>query len=81
MPATYRIRVQGILTENWSDRLGGVTIATTGQSSEVPVTTLSGQLRDQAALCGVLNTLHDLRLPLLSVACEDCEEDPLDRER
>jgi len=27
-PATYRIRVQGRLDENWSDRLGGMVIAT-----------------------------------------------------
>ena len=80
-PATYHIHVQGILDEGWSDRLGGVTITTTSRTSEAPVTTLSGRLRDQAALCGVLNTLHDLRLPLLSVECEDWEEDFLDRER
>ena len=74
-PATYRICVQGILDERWSDRLGGVTITTTRQTSEAPVTTLSGWLVDQAAVLGVLNTLHDLRLPLLSVQCEDWEED------
>jgi len=28
---------------------------------------LSGELQDQAALVGVLNTLYDLGLPLLSV--------------
>jgi len=76
-PATYRVRVQGILDEHWSDRLGGLTITTTGQTSEAPVTTLSGQLLDQSGLLGVLNTLHDLRLPLLSVECEDCEGEPL----
>ena len=80
MPATYRIRVQGSLAESWSDRLGGMDITTTGQTGEAPVTTLAGRLRDQAALCGVLNTLHNLRLPLLSVECEDCEETPLDEE-
>ena len=48
MPATYRIRVQGSLAESWSDRLGGLTITTTGQTGEAPVTTLGGQLRDQA---------------------------------
>jgi len=74
MPASYRIQVQGILAKSWSDRLGGVAITTTGQTSEAPVTTLSGRLRDQAALCGVLNTLHDLRLPLLSVECEDWDD-------
>ena len=77
MPATYRIRVQGSLAESWSDRLGGLTITTTDQTGEAPVTTLAGRLRDQAALCGVLNALHDLHLPLLSVECEDWEESPL----
>ena len=79
-PATYRICVQGFLDERWSDRLGGVSITTTGQKSGAPVTTLSGRLIDQAAVLGVLNTLHDLRLPLLFVECEDWEEDPLNPE-
>jgi hypothetical protein len=35
------------------------------------VTILVGHLTDQAALSGVLNTLYDLRLPLLSVECLD----------
>jgi hypothetical protein len=34
-----------------------------------PETELSGRLLDQAALFGVLVTLYDLGLPLLSVAC------------
>jgi len=81
MPATYRIKVQGILDKGWSDRLGGLTITTTGQTSKAPVTTLSGRLIDQAAVLGVLNTLHDLRLPLLSVECGEWKENPLNRER
>ena len=67
LPATYRIRVRGHLPQRWSDRLGGMTITTDDQAGEAPVTTLSGWLRDQAALLGVLNTLYDLHLPLLSV--------------
>jgi hypothetical protein len=39
------------------------------------VTTLSGRLLDQATLCGVLSLLYDLRLPLLSVECEDWEDE------
>jgi hypothetical protein len=31
------------------------------------VTTLLGELSDQAALAGVLNTLYELHLPVLSV--------------
>jgi hypothetical protein len=42
-------------------------IATTDRAEEAPVTTLSGRLPDQAALLGVLNTLYDLHLPLLSM--------------
>ena len=32
-------------------------------------TTLFGRLPDQAALIGVLNTLYDQHLPLLTVEC------------
>ena len=66
-PARYRIRVKGILDEGWSDRLGGMKITTAGQGDEAPVTTLVGQLVDQAALFGVLNALYDYHYPLLSV--------------
>ena len=67
-PARYRICVKGYLDPNWSGRLGGMTITTTEQVEDVPVTTLSGPLLDQAALLGVLNTLYDYyHAPLLSV--------------
>ena len=36
-------------------------------SDKPPVTILIGHLRDQAALAGVLNTLYELHLPVLSV--------------
>ena len=65
-PATYRIRVQGRLDKNWSDRLGGMAITGTTRDN-LPVTFLVGHLTDQAALSGVLNTLYELHLPLLSV--------------
>ena len=66
-PAVYRIRVQGELDESWSERLGGMTITVEQNEDHLPVTTLKGTLMDQAALSGVLNTLYELRLPLLSV--------------
>ena len=72
MPATYRIRVQGFLNQSWSDRLGGMTVIPPTQANVAPETTLSGRLLDQAALFGVLNTLYDLHLPLLSVECQSC---------
>ena len=66
-PATYRIRIQGLLDQSWSEQLNGMTIAQAETSNKPPVTILIGHLKDQAALSGVLNTLYDLRLPLLSV--------------
>ena len=66
-PATYRIRVKGYLDSSWSDCLGGLTISRSGHRDESMVTTLYGQVVDQAALAGVLSALYGLHLPLLSV--------------
>ncbi len=66
-PAVYRIRVQGKLDNNWSERLAGMTITVDSQENGRPVTTLEGLLTDQAALSGILNTLYDLHMPVLSV--------------
>jgi len=66
-PATYRIRVQGKLDESWFDRLGNMAITPEATADEPPVTILVGHLLDQAALAGVLNTLYEMHLPLLTV--------------
>lgn len=46
-------------------------IEKSNQAGQVPVTTLVGQLRDQAALFGVLNSLYELHLPILSVEYQE----------
>jgi hypothetical protein len=66
-PATYRICVQGQLGDEWSERLSGLKMTVLALAGERPVTTLLGELSDQAALAGVLNTLYELHLPVLSV--------------
>jgi hypothetical protein len=65
-PGTYTIQVQGHLDATWSNRLGGMRIATSGTGRHA-VTVLFGRLVDQAALLGVLNALYELGLPLISV--------------
>lgn len=67
--AVYKILIQGYLDESWSERMNGVAIQLQSQPNEAPVTVLSGEFQDQAALAGVLNTLYDLGMPLLSVEC------------
>lgn len=66
-PATYRIEVEGMLDESWSDRLGGMLISTHIRDDQSTVTILIGKLSDQAALSGVLNSLYELHRPILSV--------------
>lgn len=59
-PGNYRIRVQGTLNESWSERLGGMYIATNSRGDQKKESTLVGLMRDQAELSGVLNSLYDL---------------------
>jgi hypothetical protein len=69
-PATYRISVQGRIDPNWSDLLAGMDIRLTTDEARPLVTILDGELGDQAALVGVLNTLYEMHLPILSVLCQ-----------
>jgi hypothetical protein len=68
-PATYQISVLGRIDSTWSDRLEGMTIRLNTVEAVPPVTTMEGELSDQAALAGVLNTLYEMHLPLLLVKC------------
>jgi len=66
-PGKYRICVQGYLDKNWPERLAGLRITTSTRGDQKPITTLVGQVRDQAELTGVLNSLYQRHLTLLSV--------------
>ena len=66
-PATYQISVQGRIDPTMSDLLGSMTIYPDTVEADHKVTTLCGELGDQAALAGVLNTLYELHLTLLMV--------------
>jgi hypothetical protein len=62
-PHVYEIRVQGLLTDRWSDWFEGLEI----QKHPEGETTLIGMLIDQAALLGVLLKIHALNITVLSV--------------
>jgi hypothetical protein len=68
-PVPYRILVQGRVASNWSERLQGMEISHTTSDTGIIVSTLTGELPDQTALAGVLNTIHELHLSVLSVEC------------
>jgi hypothetical protein len=68
-PATYRISILGILDKKWSDYCGGMTIEHESVLHQYPMTILTGQLIDQSALIGVINSLFDMGCPILLVEC------------
>jgi hypothetical protein len=63
MASRYEIRVKGHLPQHWSEWLEGLSIIHDPNGETV----LSGSLRDQAALFGVVVKVRDLGLTLLSV--------------
>ncbi len=58
----YEIRLEGLLDESWSEEFAGLTIR-----NKPDETILTGSLRDQAVLHGVLARVRDLNLRLISV--------------
>jgi hypothetical protein len=56
------IKVQGHLNENWKDWFEGLEISYEGNN-----TILTGNLKDEAHMHGVLNRIMDLNLIIISV--------------
>lgn len=61
-PAVYELRLKGQLDAHWSDWFGGMTVTVRDGD-----TVLTGAVADQSALHGLLTTVRDLGMPLLSV--------------
>jgi hypothetical protein len=68
-PGLYEIRLKGHLDQRWAERFAGLTF-----SHDDGTTVLFGPVVDQAALYGLLRTVRDLGLPLLSVVHIDPEQ-------
>jgi hypothetical protein len=63
----YEIKVQGHLDESWADWFEGMTITVRAEPDCPSITTLTGEVVDQAALQGILLRIHDLNMELISV--------------
>ncbi len=66
-PAIYKIKVHGHLMNNWTERLGGMQINLTKTKDKSLISIIIGQINDQAALSGILNTLYESHLTIISV--------------
>ena len=71
--SSYRVCVAGSIPSNWANRLGCLEVVQPVGDRSSDQTLLMGDVRDQAELLGILNTLHELRLPLLLVEAVDPE--------
>lgn len=65
--ADYEIQISGTLHERWSRWFGDMTITIKQQEERPPLTVFHCPAMDQARLRGVLNTIWDLNLDLISV--------------
>jgi len=72
-PAKYQITIRGYLDESWSNQLSGMAIQHVVTADKTHITILQGQLVDQAALFGVLNSLYGLGFPIIEVQCTPTE--------
>ena len=72
--ATYRIVVEGVLDERWSDWMEGMRIVGMPAPDGIAITVLEGELADQSALVGVISALHTLNLPVVSVQSLDWDD-------
>jgi hypothetical protein len=70
-PGNYQIELQGQLDSKWFERLGAMRVIS--PESEIGITTLQGRVSDQTELSGILNTLYDLHLTLISIQYLDDE--------
>jgi hypothetical protein len=62
-PSFYEIRVEGHLSDRWSDWFDGLEILNDPNGETI----LRGSFVDQAALFGVLDKIHALNITLVSV--------------
>jgi len=63
----YQITVKGKLDAYWAEWFNGTTISMIYSTDEKQQTIFTIQVRDQAELIGILNSLHGFNLSLLQV--------------
>lgn len=62
-PSVYEIRIEGLISGNWSDWFEGLTIHHPAENETI----LRGVLSDQAASLGLLSRIHSLNLNVITM--------------
>ncbi len=63
----FKIDVLGKLDKSLSDNLGGLFISHKTEN-DITISFLEGKIIDQAELIGILNTLYNMRFPIINVS-------------
>ena len=63
-PSNYTIRVRGYVSQSIANNMG--LVVEHQEESDQPVSSLSGEVVDQAALLGILNNLYGLGFKLMA---------------
>jgi len=66
-PAIYKIVVQGRIGNELSDSMVSLQINIEKGEGKKSISTLIGEINDQAALSGLLNMLYDMHITVISV--------------
>ena len=66
-PAIYKIVVQGKVDNKLADHMLGLQLNVEKEAGQKYFSTLIGKINDQAALSGILNTLYDMHITVISV--------------
>ncbi len=66
MKKMTRIKVNGHLDKNWDECFDGMTVNYEGDN-----TIISGTVKDEAYMHGILNRIRDLNLKLISVTTSE----------
>lgn len=71
LPSNYCIKVQGVIDKHYAGYFGEMIISYEEKAEGRKTSKLTGSLKDQSELLGVLNALHNLRLPIISIQTLD----------
>lgn len=66
-PAIYCIKIKGVIDQHYAGHFGDLIISTDKKEDEQTTSKLTGNIKDQAELMGVLNGLYNLHLPIVSI--------------
>ena len=66
-PAIYKIVAQGKIDYKLADRMLALQVNVEKGEGQKYYSTLIGKINDQAALSGILNTLYDMHITVISV--------------